>query len=339
MFLKKLLATQLSQLLLRMWREREVNSGHAFQDRLLDVLADFVPFSSASLGYTHIPMGKQGFRPHVTFLKGLPDQVVDEYFSIKAKDELAERAIRQPGSVHLYDGDQPDFAFAQPFKRLHEKYDLHHVCQIKLIHDFSGLGAFLSLYRRQGESAFTEDEGLLVEAAMPHLVCVLDDYRRLSLMLHAGYPTRNGGAALVDKIGLIHMADEPFLDLLHKEWPGWLGPQLPDKLVPFSPKQLKLDNTKFTWTTLPGEPLHLLTAHPLGAADLLTVRQIEVARAYASGKQHKVIANELGLSPATVRNHLRMIYMTLNVSNKQELAKQLESINTPHLFPGYSIGE
>lgn len=51
----------------------------------------------------------------------------------------------------------------------------------------------------------------------------------------------------------------------------------------------------------------------------LTNRELEVARYYASGLSYKAIANKIGRSPSTVRNHLTSIYQKLEVTNKVEL--------------------
>ncbi|OHC63780.1 MAG: hypothetical protein A2045_08460 [Rhodocyclales bacterium GWA2_65_20] len=52
----------------------------------------------------------------------------------------------------------------------------------------------------------------------------------------------------------------------------------------------------------------------------MSARQIEVARAFASGQSHKEIAQACKLAPATIRNHLAAIYDTLGIGSKAELA-------------------
>lgn len=55
----------------------------------------------------------------------------------------------------------------------------------------------------------------------------------------------------------------------------------------------------------------------------LTPREAEIARRYARGRSCKEIARDLGLSPATVRNHLTAAYGKLKVSDKAALATLL----------------
>jgi len=52
----------------------------------------------------------------------------------------------------------------------------------------------------------------------------------------------------------------------------------------------------------------------------LGMREREVARLAVRGLETREIAALLGISPATVRNQLHMIYQKLNVSNRTELA-------------------
>ncbi|MDF2232393.1 GAF domain-containing protein [Albimonas sp. CAU 1670] len=56
----------------------------------------------------------------------------------------------------------------------------------------------------------------------------------------------------------------------------------------------------------------------------LTRREEEVARAYALGASYKEIARDLGVSPTTVRSHLRTVYGKLGVTSKIELARSLD---------------
>ena len=61
------------------------------------------------------------------------------------------------------------------------------------------------------------------------------------------------------------------------------------------------------------------------AAEALSKREQEVADAYASGQSYKEIARDLGLSPTTVRSHLRAVYSKLGVTSKIELAQFVTS--------------
>lgn len=56
---------------------------------------------------------------------------------------------------------------------------------------------------------------------------------------------------------------------------------------------------------------------------LLSSRELEVAKAYATGESHKEIGRRLFLAPSTVRTHLRTIYKKLGVTSKIELSRRV----------------
>ncbi len=58
--------------------------------------------------------------------------------------------------------------------------------------------------------------------------------------------------------------------------------------------------------------------------DLLSRRELEIARAYATGDTYHRIAERLCIAPSTVRTHLAAIYRKMRVSSKLELHRLLE---------------
>lgn len=64
--------------------------------------------------------------------------------------------------------------------------------------------------------------------------------------------------------------------------------------------------------------------HPVSPDEILSKREIEIARAYADGGTYQAIAQRLGIAPSTVRTHLTTIYRKLEVSSKLELHARLE---------------
>ena len=55
---------------------------------------------------------------------------------------------------------------------------------------------------------------------------------------------------------------------------------------------------------------------------VLTRRELEVVRLLLDNGRVASIAEDLGLSPATVRNHFRRIYSTLGVHSQVELIRE-----------------
>jgi len=63
----------------------------------------------------------------------------------------------------------------------------------------------------------------------------------------------------------------------------------------------------------------------LHLSETLSNREGEVASAYTEGQSYKEIARSLGISPTTVRSHLRTIYRKLGVTSKIELIHYLNN--------------
>ena len=59
----------------------------------------------------------------------------------------------------------------------------------------------------------------------------------------------------------------------------------------------------------------------------LTHREIQVAELVADGYINKQIADELHISPATVKSHMQNIYRKLKVKNKIGLMNKMKEIN------------
>ncbi len=56
---------------------------------------------------------------------------------------------------------------------------------------------------------------------------------------------------------------------------------------------------------------------------MLTGRESEIGLLFAAGSSHKQIAQNLGLAPSTVRNHLSACYRKLGVDNRSALLAAL----------------
>ena len=72
--------------------------------------------------------------------------------------------------------------------------------------------------------------------------------------------------------------------------------------------------------------LWLLRARPKLAADELSVRELEVALKFSSGSDYKTIAQELSVSPSTIKGHLNKIYNKLGINEKASLAVEIRRI-------------
>lgn len=164
-----------------------------------------------------------------------------------------------------------------------------------------------------------------MQCLVPHLI----EARHINYLEHlsSGTPlAQQQSLAAADGKGVIHVADDEFVELMQSEWPGWRGPRLPEPLAQ------GLGNTaqRYIGRTIavrfvPVLDMFLLKARPRMAVDDLSRRELEIARHFADGLTNKEIAQEAGLAPATVRNHLSSIYLKLGVDNKAGLATLLSA--------------
>lgn len=67
-------------------------------------------------------------------------------------------------------------------------------------------------------------------------------------------------------------------------------------------------------------------AAPPASADDISARERKVLRAVAAGQTHKEIAAELGISPATVRSHLKHIYKKLHAVGRAQALQRARQI-------------
>ena len=64
----------------------------------------------------------------------------------------------------------------------------------------------------------------------------------------------------------------------------------------------------------------LLAARGHRVLPQLSPRENDVAQGFGEGKTYKEVARDLGLSPNTVRHHIRAIYSKLGVKDKAHIA-------------------
>ncbi len=184
-----------------------------------------------------------------------------------------------------------------------------------------GLYHVISLYR-SGKERFTEQERLLFESAVPHL---LDAWRE-SKLLHLSGVDRDASpltpaAALLDKEGVVHFARPAFVELLRQEWPDWRGPFVPEAMR-------RMQDGTFTGERvavrfIPQKNFFLAVLRKKGPLDQLTARELEVAKQLARGESHKEIARDLAIAPATARNHIARIHAKLGSSKGTQVAAML----------------
>jgi DNA-binding NarL/FixJ family response regulator len=131
--------------------------------------------------------------------------------------------------------------------------------------------------------------------------------------------------AICDEKAWIHHPESKFIQFIRNEWPGWSGPVLPEPVKKWLEKKeitfLKLEKIVLQRTNL--NDMVLIKARLRGIMAYLTQREEEVAESFALGLTYKEIANELVVSPNTIRRHIESIYKKLGVASKVELFQMI----------------
>lgn len=70
-----------------------------------------------------------------------------------------------------------------------------------------------------------------------------------------------------------------------------------------------------------------VTARLRNMLDVLTAKELAVARCFARGLANKDISREMAVSPHTVRNQIKAIYLKLGVNSKVALAACLRDLS------------
>lgn len=309
----------LSALALELHRGAPSRPREAFIDWALEALKRHVHFDSAlwAVGHataTGLPV------VHTHWLHRQPARLMEDYAAIAPYDTVFIDSLRQPGISII--GDARTVNPEQTAEYL-DRYQIEHVLNTCDIDPLSGLLNDIALWRAQRARPFGEDDRRFMQAAFPHLIEACT-HNRLSHLASAASPRMRGSwcAAAADRAGVLHVVDDAFPRLLPREWPGWSGPGLPAPLAEAAAAGVarRIAFEHLVCKVIPMDDLVLLQVRECAEIDRLTAREREICAHTAQGLSHKDIARLLGLSPATVRNHLAAACRRLKARNKAQVA-------------------
>ena len=102
-----------------------------------------------------------------------------------------------------------------------------------------------------------------------------------------------------------------------------------------APRSLMLRNACASWVRLDSASghgghrylVHVRTADPLHRDEsALSVTQAKVAEYLAAGATAREVATSMGLSPETVRTHIKNIYARLGIGSRAELVGRVSGV-------------
>jgi DNA-binding NarL/FixJ family response regulator len=324
------MASDFSELLLRLYRVAQEAPLERFQDAALELLRPLLPFDSSMWGTA--TTGAQGIDIHTIHLhRSTPDMLVD-YAQVKHMDAAAAAVLDRPMVVRSFHTEA--WAHGLPemrdFLRRYGHENIFIAASNQPQHQFVH---WISLFRADADAqARAEDIALLRDLA-PHLMQALS-VNRVSHLQRATAAERRlspHGAALADARGVLYHHDDLFGALAAAEWSRWNGRSLPPALMD------AMQTAPRRWlghaSVVQGRVEHgllFLRARQRCKADGLAARECLVAQHVAAGQTYKQIAQQLGRSPATVRNQISRIYGKLEVGH---VAGLIEALRQADLEP------
>lgn len=302
-----------STLILDVQRLAQHQDIEHFQRQALARISQLLHFDSAWWGRAAVI----GDLPeeHSSCLYHLPPGYLADWQSIRHLDVTIGRVHAQPGESVIIDMLAP--ASGAGLNWLAEQYGIGELLCVIHTDPQTSLSDHLTLYRKPDAPRFAEQDCLLLNQMMLHLVAAdsANQIRTLVAARETFISPRNLALAVCGPRGVLQCAERGFIDLLLSEWPQWSGPTLPVPLDEhgYEGKQIHIQ------VSAVGDQF-LLAARVNRALPQLSRRENDVAQGFGEGKTYKEVARDLGLSPNTVRHHLRTIYSKLGVKDKARIA-------------------
>ncbi|CAM5786618.1 response regulator transcription factor [Ottowia pentelensis] len=310
----------LSTLLRQLYVASRCGDVEQYQRRALRIIAEQIAFDAAWWGRGSFGRGMHDVHCSHTFR--LPADIADRLNLSDPDNIVAQRVVSDPGRAHYFGlqelRSQPSTA------ALTEHMGIEQSICVADVDAALGVSGFVSLVRRNATPRFSARDLKTLERLAPHLAAGLE--MALADELAAQRNPERTVLLATDTLGLLRVGEPATAETLQLEWPGWTGPQLPKPLV----ERIVARQREFL-----GRHLHatirwigdraFVSMRRRELRDMLTRRERDVANAFAAGQSYREVAELLGLSPATVRHHLRSVYVKLGVTDKASFAMRLGS--------------
>lgn len=245
----------------------------------------------------------------------LPDDFYDFWTQIKHEDLLARDVMNTGCDFATY--SRQGSRHTEGMVALSDRYNIDKLSVIVVENNGSPISLFLSSYRSGRDAKpLGAAELSYLHAAMDHVRYAIERNSRC-----AG----DAEHLLVNGDGRVLAQSQNAIRILRECWPGWNGDRLPDhapiRVANGSGLAGKLRFEKREVPQFSGPPLFYLTLRGVDPYSQLTTRERQIVDHIVNGLTHKEIARNLGISPATVRNHTQAVLTKLGARNKAALIK------------------
>lgn len=310
----------ISHLLLNLYQMAMGSPMGDFDEQLFPLLQEYLPFDAAWMGRATMTLA--GPVMHNSKLWCLPDDFVSSWEAVKTDDPLVSLATERFGKPVVVSVLEAHNARSF-WTTFGERYGIAQAMCTVVVDPALKTCTHLSLYRYRILPEFNTQEVELMEGIMPNLASAISMNRIHHIdQLRASTSKPRVARCICDRRGMLQYADAEFADLMLMEWPEWNRAILPGVLqgAPLQSAPTAYVGTQITLDIELIADLLVVQARPRSAIDALTPKELTVARLFGEGQTYKAVAKRLGISPATVRHHLRKAYTKLNIQNKGEIA-------------------
>lgn len=295
-----------------------------FHEWAFDALKTAVDFDAGFWGVgTWAANGEPVMRN--VYLHNMPAAAMGHDWNAMKMDPAHQAILKQLSTTGDSVAFGTDVLGADPFC---VKYGLRAVVTNCVLEPTSRLLHIFSFYRREDARPFDEDARRLHQALAPH---AFDIEREVWLRQFSATPlpssdaSAQGNQALCDGEGTLRLTQKGFVGAVLEEWPSWQGPVVPEALLETIRKGqgCEIAGERTVVAIVRRHDMFIMTARKRGPVDDLSPRERLVALKWGRGGTAKEIAAQMGISPATVRNHIANIYEKLAVSGRPQLAAAL----------------
>ncbi|WP_340268109.1 helix-turn-helix transcriptional regulator [Sphingobium mellinum] len=291
-----------------------------FREVAFDILHGAVHFDTASWS----SVISTGLKPQDMRLWRQHDDMIDAYMKMLGSDVVMPSTIEQAGEPLLFNwsSSQDKRRSAPAFRSYCEHSGYLNLLAVMIPNPASNYTS-LCLCRQDPGRPFDENEKGLVKRILPHLLNAWVTNHALNPGLELSDTEPCDATVMVCSTSARILGEGTrFKMILGEEFPGWDGKHLPADILSRVNRRGMWSNSRITIRSRPVADVHLLSIQRIGT-HVLTSREMEICRRAAAGLSQKEIAQELGISAGTVKNHLYNAYSKLQVKNRVGLAKLL----------------
>lgn len=297
-----------------------------FKDWALNETKCLLPFDSCVWGSGSWVDGQP--RIHSVHLHNLDSEFIPSWLKHQNEDKLAR--LTPLNIAKTFNVNVEDEYSGTNIREFHcKRFEMEHILGTAILDSDTQLLNTMSLYRSNPKDPFTEHERELKEILFPHLIeSVRANWlTNLPHMLSANQRSSFNSIAACDSLGILHVAMPSFMETCRAEWECWKGPALPNEVREVLRKgELKYVGKNIVVSLCRLDDLLLIRARPIISADKLSPRELEVAQHFAAGSDYKTIAQDLSISPATIKVHLNNIYIKLGINEKASLVAEIRRL-------------